>query len=98
MLIGWPALAPDWIVTVACEPSVSLTPLKEVLVAMSSIWLMSWVASDWMDSRSASDTVPLADCTASSRRRRSAEHKSELQSPMRISYHVFCFNKKKESL
>src|SRR3546814_5442661 len=89
MLIVWPALAPDWIVTVACEPSVSLTPLKEVLVAMSSIWLMSWVASDWMDSRSASDTVPLA---------RSEEHTSELQSLMRISYAVFCLKKKKHTI
>src|SRR3546814_8841350 len=29
--------------------------------------------------------------------RRSAEHKSELQSPMRISYTVFCLKKKKKT-
>src|SRR3546814_2055117 len=32
------------------------------------------------------------------RRRRSEEHTSELQSPMRISYAVFCLKKKKKTL
>src|SRR3546814_9944383 len=52
----------------------------------------------WKTTRSSPPSRPSSwrsSCRASVRRRRSEEHTPELQSLMRISYAVFCLNKKK---
>src|SRR3546814_1218475 len=54
-----------------------------------------WAAGTATMSISAADTIPIAILGTSGVSLRSEEHTSELQSLMRISYAVFCLQKKK---
>src|SRR5471032_924652 len=67
MLMVWLALAPTWNWDAVREPSSTFWPLNWVVLATRSSSWDSAETSPWIDLRSESELVPLADCTASSR-------------------------------
>jgi hypothetical protein len=67
--IVWLALAPTWKFWALKEPSSRVMPLNEVWPETRVISAINWLASASSEARSVALLVPLADWTASSRRR-----------------------------
>src|SRR3546814_4485999 len=72
------------------------THLQAIELLRDPSHVRDYAAAEWLSALESAGFVPLSVSTHQLRMDRSEEHTSELQSLMRISYAVFCLQKKKK--